>query len=356
MTEQQRRSLFLNGLAGCVSLLMLAELFCAVLVQRYPLALGDFQKPEDLIYTVKASAGKRPFGICFGESVMHWKALASRGEANPKGKSVAAFFRALMREAHPEFIWVDACMDGSLAGDYEGLLSVLREQQLMPSAALVQVDYRFFSELHKKENFTSRKWLGPFLPQDGFVSQSMASSGMFRPIDRWVYANILYRSDLLLLFSALANISEPLEKPSTNPPDSQDLRVRIAPYYSSSSLFAEGESIRRFEHFLDRLHALRVPTMIVFTPINYDFVGNSLNGPTYRANLAFLKQWFEARYGLDPGMRLLVIDRELPVSQFIDHCHLTAEGNRQLATLIFERFEIFARECQTSREGRASRS
>jgi hypothetical protein len=86
-------------------------------------------------------------------------------------------------------------------------------------------------------------------------------------------------------------------------------------------------------HFLERaadlLQRRHVELVAFLTPTNHALLHDYIDNRQYRANEAYLARLLERR-----GARVLDLDHAFPTGEFFDNAHLTAAGQRRLASLL----------------------
>jgi hypothetical protein len=311
----------------------------------------EFRGPEDILALVKGRSAGRPYVLILGDSVMKNQALEKAGENAPREKTVPAYFERLLKISAPRFAVVDASMEGALAGDYNGIVRVLESHSMTPSAVVLQLDYRLFSKEHEQTGQLSRKWLKPYV--------DYSSSGLKRPgantrdaperfIDSQVYSGLLLKSNLFLFLRNGLWALEPsnrilknLTKGSKGKAGSDDeaagnaaLKLLVAPYYQHSDAIVNSRAADILNRAIDSLSRAGVPVLLVFSPVNFDYLYPLINVSAYEANRAAYGQLIQQRYADHSMVRLVFADGTVPQEHFLDHCHLTAEGNQALAKAI----------------------
>ena len=107
------------------------------------------------------------------------------------------------------------------------------------------------------------------------------------------------------------------------------LKLKIATYYQAYHWTGNALPYQNLAFLLERLKEPQIPVEVVLTPQNPGFLGDYLDRPSYEFNRKSLRRFMKAHHfqGLDYqdwanhyGPRL-----------FLDHCHLTPEGNQAYA-------------------------
>lgn len=107
------------------------------------------------------------------------------------------------------------------------------------------------------------------------------------------------------------------------------LKLKIAPYYQAFRWPADGLPYQSLRFLLERLKSAGIPVKVVLTPQNPGFLGDYVDKSSFEANRKGL-----ARFMKDQAFPELDYEDwsgRYPPSLFLDHCHLTPEGNRAYA-------------------------
>jgi lysophospholipase L1-like esterase len=84
------------------------------------------------------------------------------------------------------------------------------------------------------------------------------------------------------------------------------------------------------DRFLTSLASSHIPIQVILTPQNLDFLGDLLEPAGFAKNKKFLATFLNnPRY---QGLRYEDWSNRYPSDLFLDHCHLTPEGNKRLAS------------------------
>lgn len=325
---------FLSAAATFLLLLVLAEG-----VSRWALGSGLFYRRFDFTGTltsrpeledrIRLAVASHAAVFLLGDSVLGPTALLERGVADARGKSLSACLRRLESSRGRQVESLAA--DGMLIPDLEGVGRLLERSP--PGEVLVLLNFRMFSAAFQMpEQAVSRDFLRAGLPlplapdarasralEDRLADWSLAHSMLFRTTSQlktlWYYPS---RRDFYRRW--IERILGP-----DGDAELQDsvLRLKVAPFYASA-WEASALSFRSLDRLLGTLG--RAKAVVVLSPQNPDFVGDAA---TFRDNRALLAGFMEAHKSA--GLEYEDWADRFAAGRFVDHCHLTAEGNRELA-------------------------
>jgi lysophospholipase L1-like esterase len=118
------------------------------------------------------------------------------------------------------------------------------------------------------------------------------------------------------------------------------IRLLVTQYYRSDSRLAAGRPMAVVERVIDRLLARRIPVLVCFTPANFEYLGDRINAPMYEFNVSEFRELLRRRYQSDARFRLAVFEGSIPARLFLDHSHLSADGNELMAQMMVREFQI----------------
>jgi hypothetical protein len=308
---------------------------------------GGISDPANVLLAAKRAQGN-PFVLVLGDSVMGSSAMENAGIPNAFSHTIPRRFEGLVKRVSDDATVTNLAMDGALAADYLGLLQLLTEHQLRPAATVIQVDYRVLSPLHDEEDTgnLSRPWLRPYVaPWAGSVMpRDISAASSERPIDGFIGRTILLRSDAYLrlrnLHSGVLTAQSAPIAAANREQYAEILRMTVGRYYLNEKEITTSAAISTFQILMDRLRRLGIPTIVYLTPANPEFLGNQINRPVYAYNVNAFGEWFRRRYGATSFLRLVSLENIFTSSDFLDHCHLTAEANAKAAKIMFDEFVL----------------
>ena len=331
------RSFWRGALAGFVGSLLAAELLCGAWT-----ASGAFYRRFDVDGQLtslaeirdRLRASERDSGriLLLGDSVLGGGALAEHREADPRAKSLVRRLRVALGPDGRRLVALHA--DGLLLPDLEALC---REAAPSPSDRLILVlNFRMFApEFQAPAKALSRPFLRAALPEaarpdlapvPAEEALSLALSEGAARASRLYRTSSLLRS-LLFFPNQKDAVQRSLEGLAPTDPDDPveeaALRLRVAPYYRPGGWRDDSAGNRSLRRLLEGLPgAARV--VVVLSPQNGDALrdlGDPADITGRRASMVRLVTTAAPRALLADWT-----DRYPPV-RFLDHCHLTAEGN-----------------------------
>lgn len=280
-----------------------------------------------------AWASSRPLPVLLlGDSILGASALVEHGVKNGRRQTIPVFFREVAESRG--FSVASLGADGLLIPDLEAIVA---EIPRAPSQrVVVLLNFRMFAtEFENPAAAVSRDFLhsgvanafaGPRLPgEDASLDERVS--------DWAVEHSFLLRTTRLLkplwYFPTRRDLYRRLVErvPGGNPdPDIREaaLRLKVAPYYreewKTSSL-----SFRVLGAMLKEMRSLE-RVVVILSPQNPDFIED---GGKFQWNRRVLQDFIQSRLTGPVAYRDFA-DR-FPPDRFLDHCHLTPEGNRDYA-------------------------
>jgi hypothetical protein len=317
-------------------------LLCSELASRYALKSGFLYRAFDLSGIVSSLpelrdrirwASSRPHPvIVLGDSVLGASALFEHGEKKARRQTVPVFLKQFGSSDGWSVESLGA--DGFLLPDLEVISRELRRAP--PERILVILNVRMFaSEFEDPAHAFSRDFLASDVRD---ASPRAPQKTELNSLDARVSAWFSEKSSLLLT----AHLLQPLwyfptrrdfcrrlvEKVAGGEQDSEireaALRLKVAPYYGERW----NESAPAFRSLAELLAGLKGSqrVVVVLTPQNSAFVKDA---ETFHRNRGVLRSFVTTR-GTGRFEYRDFSDRYSP-DQFLDHCHLTAAGNRDYA-------------------------
>ncbi len=280
-----------------------------------------------------AAAQPRP-AFLLGDSVLGASALLEHGAkaAAARSGTLAAFVRrrAARDGRHVESL----AADGMLVADLEAVSRLTRDAAPEPNRRLLLLilNVRMFaSEFQEPEKSLSREFLAGALPSGAVPPPE---SFLERTVPEWaVEHSALLRASAMLkslwYFPTRRDFFRRVAERvlgADGDPEIQEaaLRLKVAGYYRDRwDLSSTG--FRSLDRTLRDL-AATTSAVVVLTPQNPDFVDDP---EALRRNRATLDAFVRSR-GLG-RVRYRDWSERFPSDRFLDHCHLTAAGNREYA-------------------------
>ena len=276
-----------------------------------------------------AAAQPRP-AFLLGDSVLGASALLEHGtkESEARRETLAACLRR--REARAGRHVESLAADGMLVPDLEAVGRLARHAP--PQKALLLLNVRMFArEFQDPKKSVSREFFGGLLPP-GVVARS--GSSIEKSVPEWAveHSSLLRASAMLKSLwyfptrrDFFRRAAERVLGPDGDPElQEAALRLKVGGYYRDL-WDAASPGFRSLERTLRDLSE-RTSAVVVLTPQNPDFVEDPA---LLRRNGATLEAFVRSR-GL-PRVRYRDWSERFPSDRFLDHCHLTAAGNREYA-------------------------
>jgi hypothetical protein len=299
---------------------------------------GTLTSLPELRQRIAWNAGRPRPVFVLGDSVLGATALWEHRVDHPRRQTIPARLAPTAAAAGWSVSSLGA--DGLLLPDLEAIGREL--ERAKPARMLVVLNFRMFApEFADPAKAMSRGFLLPALagrvpdPRLGRDADSLGERLAGETADHVALARTAWQLQPLWYFptrrDAFRRLLEPAESASEENADLQAaaLRLKVDPYYRdrwdpSSTAF------RALGALLDAARE-RPGTLVVLTPQNPEFVADR---DTFAANRRILGDFVAAHGGAALEYRDLA-DR-FPADRFLDHCHLTPEGNREYAELLLQ--------------------
>jgi hypothetical protein len=276
-------------------------------------------------------------------------ALERARVAAPHEHSIATRLGRMLEAKAPGSRVVSLAMEGALANDYSALERIIEKHCRLPAGVVMQLDYRLLSPTNDQANL-SRDWLRLDAGDDagdGVTADFKPIAKVVRPIDAFVREQMLLNSDAYVLLRggrrlARERFVSALVRQPESPPTREDsvIRLLVTRYYGSDSRLAAGRPMAAVESVIDRLLARRIPVLVCFTPANFEYLGDRINAPMYEFNVSEFRELLRRRYQSNARFRLAVFEGSIPARLFLDHAHLSADGNELMARMMVREFQI----------------
>ncbi len=322
---------------------LVAEVAATLAIPQWPARTLEISGPEDAILLAKAGARRGPYILLLGDSVMRDGALKRVIGRDAIDSTIPQFIRARAAKDLPAASVVDLSMEGALVNDFAGLLQLVTDRGLTPSAVVVQLDYRVLSPVHDDEQNLSRRWLGASpepieRPIDNAVRRLLLSSNAFLLMRGSRQAGGRWLTDGT---QSVVNRLEGGPRGTVDADRNADvLRLTVGRFYRSDRAVARSRMLIDLLRLVDTLVERRIPVLLAVTPTNAEFLGDQIDVPMYRANIAAVESAVDERYGGASGVRFVHIDGDIPPRLFLDHVHLRPDGNRMIAERLVDNLDI----------------
>jgi hypothetical protein len=273
----------------------------------------------------------QPATVCLlGDSVAGASALIENRIPNAEQSSLTHRLQVHFETQGRHLFSLSA--DGLLIPDIESIAAQFDAAR--PGTVLILLNYRMFAPEFQTDGAGSRA----FLPGDGAMARS-AETSLGATVEALANRySALFRSTQLLkslwYFPSQKDFFQrQLEQWFPNPRDADlaeaALALKVAPYYRNVEWHPDSAAFRSLGGLLDHLHTLQIPARIVFTPQNTTFLHDVLNPVLFHDNRVVLGEFVYAHAGTDTAY--FDWAERYPSKSFLDHCHLTRDGNDQYA-------------------------
>jgi hypothetical protein len=323
-----------------VTLLLFSEMVSRILVHsgfwydRFDFS-GVLSSLPELQDRIRWASQKPQLTVLLGDSVLGAGALLERGVPDARRRTVPAFLRQAARESGWNVISLGA--DGLLLRDLEGIVKQVRRDP--PRRTIVFLNVRMFAAEYQEGAGTASRgflaaaaaaaWKGaPDQPPGTGLGQSAFSYCYLFRMTQLLKTLWYFPSQHAFFQRTVARFLGEQEDR-----DLQDatLALKVAPYYRSLWQ-TSAPSFRALDEIIDSGLPKGGLTLLL-SPQNPSFLGGSVDPVTLERNRATLNSFLRDRKN-DSFTYLDWSDR-YPPEQFLDHCHLTPSGNRQLAQDLF---------------------
>ncbi|HVZ79997.1 MAG TPA: hypothetical protein VHE12_04255 [bacterium] len=339
------KTFFLGAAASFFGLLALAEILLRMTVptgfwyRHFDLS-GDMTSLPEIRDRIRYGAPQKDRILLLGDSVLGASALMEHRIPDARQKTLRSVLRGLLGDRPT----LSLGSDGLLLTDIEGLSAEFSATP--PGEILLLLNFRMFSkEFAGGPKALSRQFLLGDLPED--IQKRLASDRapgeearlsdalydglcghwfLFRETQMaktlWYYPSQqdFFQRQLEKVVPANEVLSEIVEA---------SLKQKVASYYQAHTWDPKGLPFTCLRQVLDQWSAAHIPVRVVLTPQNPPFLGSYLDKPSFSKNrkalAAFMKPY------LKKGITYQDWADRYPPSSFLDHCHMTPEGNRRYA-------------------------
>ena len=276
---------------------------------------------------------QQPLTVCLlGDSVAGPSALIENRVPNAEQTSLTRRLQAHLGSEGRHLFSLSA--DGLLIPDIESIATEFDSAR--PGTVLVLLNYRMFAPAFQSDAALSRSFLDlnavPLRVSDSSVSLSANVEDLAHRYSALFRSTQLLKS--LWYFPSQRDFFQRLLEQWIPSPRDADLaeaalKLKVAPYYRNVAWHADSTAFRSLGRLIEHLQKLHIPVRIVLTPQNRTFLNDLLDPDLFSQNRALLDEFVHAHTGTGTGYSDWA-DRYPPRS-FLDHCHLTEEGNDQYA-------------------------
>jgi hypothetical protein len=334
---------------GVAIFILLVEIAASIALRSLSFGFSGLENVEEVLLKLRAAPPSQPYILVLGDSVMVEGALEKARVAAAREHSIAARLGRILEAKAPGSRVVSLAMEGALANDYSALERIIEKHYRLPAVVVMQLDYRLLSPTNDPANL-SRDWLQLYATGDageGVTVDLKPIDKVSRPIDAFVREQILLDSDAYVLLRGGRRLAKEcfvnaLVRRPELPPTREDsvIRLLVTRYYRSDSRLAAGRPMAAVERVIDRLLARHIPVLVCFTPANFEYLGDRINAPMYEFNVSEFQELLRRRYQSDARFRLAVFEGSIPARLFLDHSHLSADGNELMARMMVREVQI----------------
>ena len=350
---------FLAGAAlSFFGLLLLAEVFLRLTVPtgfwyRHFDVSGDMTSLAELKDRLRdesqAALDERPI-LLLGDSVLGASALLEHRLSEARIKTLSQFLRAQLQTEHVNCISLGS--DGLLLPDIEGLTTEFLLHP--PERVILFLNFRMFAkDFAEGPKAISRNFLLSDLPLDiqkrlapdvPPSKESKLSDQLYTEMCKhWFLFRETQMLKTRLYYPSQKDFFQRLLERVVGRNETQveiaeaALKQKIASYYQAYLWDKHRLPLESLRRVLDEWAERRVRVNVFLVPQNQKFMGNYLDKPSFEKNrktlAAFLKPYNKKGIHYDDWAD------QYPPAYFLDHCHLTPEGNEQFAKDIIKAIE-----------------
>ena len=347
---EEGRAFALGALTSLSLLLLVAELLCRTLLGTGALyrlvdASGTLTSVAEVRARTRAFAARGAVGL-LGDSVAGATALVQHRVPGAREVTLTA---ALDRRLSPRSV-LPLSADGLLLPDVEGLLERIGEA---PRDVILLLNFRMFARTWEPEASAGSR--DALLPAALALRRGAGkASGSTGRLDSRLYESAAGTSSFFLVTQVLrARLFVPTRKDAIERalarllPSAEDddlaasvLRLKVAPIYEDRDWNAASPAFASLGRILARRRTSG-RTLVALAPQNPSETAGIAPG-RLRSNRELLKTAVEG--ALTANGAYLDLADALPEDAFLDHCHLTGEGNARLAGALAAAFDRLGKE------------
>ncbi len=210
--------------------------------------------------------------------------------------------------------------------NYYAVVRLLEAARARPKAVVLEINQKVFSEAdpaYQKLHPAVADLAAPLLTPDDRAALAVAPAGggLAAALDRAL-------EPLSLLYAMRSDVRETLYGDAAEPAQPVTAEMFQASY-DLTPLGPKNAGVHFLTKTLDALRAQRIPCVAFLTPANHALLHEYIDNAEYRENGAFLRRLLELH-----GARVVDLDAAFPAREFIDNDHLTAAGQRRLASAL----------------------
>jgi hypothetical protein len=285
---------------------------------------------------------QRPFFL-LGDSVLGASSMIEHRIPQARSKTLTQDLTAQFNIVHQPVLSLGS--DGNLLTDIVALNTEIKPQQ--GDHLLLLLNFRMFAqEFDDGPKGLSRYFLEPDLPADiqnrlnpdkSPSQESQLSDDLYCLMCRhWLLFRETQMMKTLWYYPSQKDFYQHLLENLVGTNDAQAdlieaaLKQKIATYYQPYVWDKKGLSFTCLQKILDSWSAKHVRVTVILTPQNQKFLGSYLDKSSFKKNRALLAVFMKNYISKD--IRYEDWCDRYPSVFFLDHCHLTPEGNQKYAT------------------------
>ncbi len=303
---------------------------------------GEMTSLAELKDRLEKGDPKSPPFLLLGDSVLGASALTEHRIPQPRTKTLGTFLHRDLATQGTEALNLGS--DGLLIPDILGITPSFDSRP--PRGILLLLNFRMFSkEFNEGPKALSRSFLLGELPaplRSRFAPEVPPS--LETSLGDWLYGGFCRHWVLFREAQALRNLwyypsrtdffQRILEKIMGMNESQSDIAEaalirKIRPYYQAGPWEKGGLPFTCLRSALEEWSKRKIPVTVVLTPQNAGFIGKDLDQPSFEKNRKMLADLFRTQG--PSGVRYEDWSRKYPGNDFLDHCHMTPEGNERYA-------------------------
>jgi hypothetical protein len=211
---------------------------------------------------------------------------------------------------------------GSPANDY-ALARLFVARKIHPRTIVIEVNQAVLNQAdteYQTLHPAIADLAGPLLtPQERALLTIPATPGRLERI----------ASSLSMLYAMRSDIRETVFGDVAPPPAQRLTPDLFEGTYDLAPLNAKNVGVTFLAKTADLLRAAGIPAVAFLTPTNHALLHDFIDNRQYDDNERFMNHLLASR-----GVRVVDFDRAIPKDEFLDNAHLTATGQRRLASLL----------------------
>ena len=340
------KPLALGLLVSFLFLLAASELVCRWAAQtgfwyRHFDFTGDLTSLPEVQDRLRSANGEANSLFLLGDSVLGPTSLQEHRVPSARQNSLA--FSLEQREKVENRSVLSLGADGMLLPDLEALTEEMKSFPA-PKRVILILNFRMFAPQFEKgpEGLSRVFFKGDLPPEISSLLNDPSASGQSQfnsQVDNLIVRHwFLFRASQLLRTlwyfpsqkDVFQKILEDLLKQQEDPDLKEAaLKLKISSFYQANSWNRESLPFQALDRLLDNLTRQGVPTLVVLTPQNLRFLSGIVDLTSFRKNRKFLAAFMKKHRG--PLLTYRDWADRYPAGLFLDHCHLTPDGNQKLA-------------------------